>query len=63
MVGVASVTITLNLSGLLAVSADTVVYVKVLLVVDTPVNSMFAVVASVIELEISQYSGNAVIIK
>ena len=43
----ASVTITLNCSGLFDVSALTVVYVKVLLVDDTPVKSMFAVIASV----------------
>ena len=51
---IASVTITLNCSGELAVSALTVVYVNVLLVDDTPVNSMFAVIASVMLFDINQ---------
>ena len=35
-------------------SADTVVYVKVLDVAETPVNSMFEVIASVMLFEMSQ---------
>ena len=50
----ASVTMTLNFSGLFDVSALSVVYVKVLLVDATPVNSMFAVIASVALFDISQ---------
>ena len=40
--------------GLFDVSADTVVYVKVLDVAETPVNSMFAVIAFVALFEMSQ---------
>ena len=50
----ASVTITLNFSGLFDVSALTVVYVKVFVVDATPVKSMFAVIASVALFDISQ---------
>ena len=44
----------MNCSGLFDVSADTVVYVKVFEVAETPVNSMFDVIASVILFEMSQ---------
>ena len=49
-----SVTITLNFSGLFEASVPVTVYEKVLLVEDTPVKSMFATIAPVIELETIQ---------
>ena len=50
----ASITMTLNCSGLFAASADVVEYVKVFDVDGTPVKSIFAITAPVMLLEISQ---------